>query len=118
MSPSDLEGFSCGTPRCLRREDLMGPLDHEGAPACEIEHDGQPVPGAARLLLSGSLGRHLLDESMRRASATDHAKSCRLRNFFPTVSQRPPIEERFPRPSVMGVVNVTPDSFFDGGVNL
>src|SRR4051812_36490251 len=29
-----------------------------------------------------------------------------------------PIEQRFPRPSVMGVVNVTPDSFFDGGVNL
>jgi dihydropteroate synthase len=27
-------------------------------------------------------------------------------------------ENRFPRPSVMGVVNVTPDSFFDGGVNL
>ena len=31
---------------------------------------------------------------------------------------RPAIEERFPRPSVMGVVNVTPDSFSDGGVNL
>jgi dihydropteroate synthase len=31
---------------------------------------------------------------------------------------RPPIEQRFPRPSVMGVVNVTPDSFSDGGVNL
>jgi dihydropteroate synthase len=29
-----------------------------------------------------------------------------------------PIEERFPRPSVMGIVNVTPDSFSDGGVNL
>ena len=29
-----------------------------------------------------------------------------------------PIEERFPRPSVMGVVNVTPDSFSDGGENL
>ncbi len=29
-----------------------------------------------------------------------------------------PIEQRFPRPSVMGIVNVTPDSFFDGGVNL
>ena len=29
-----------------------------------------------------------------------------------------PLEERFPRPSVMGVVNVTPDSFFDGGVHL
>jgi dihydropteroate synthase len=31
---------------------------------------------------------------------------------------RPPLEDRFPRPSVMGVVNVTPDSFSDGGVNL
>jgi dihydropteroate synthase len=28
------------------------------------------------------------------------------------------MEERFPRPSVMGVVNVTPDSFSDGGVNF
>ena len=34
------------------------------------------------------------------------------------MSQRIPIEERFPRPSVMGVVNVTPDSFSDGGVNF
>ena len=31
---------------------------------------------------------------------------------------RPPIEERFPRPSIMAVVNVTPDSFSDGGVHL
>jgi dihydropteroate synthase len=30
----------------------------------------------------------------------------------------PRIEERFPRPSVMGVINVTPDSFSDGGVHL
>jgi dihydropteroate synthase len=29
-----------------------------------------------------------------------------------------PLEQRFQRPSVMGVVNVTPDSFSDGGVNL
>jgi len=29
-----------------------------------------------------------------------------------------PVEQRFPRPSVMGVVNVTPDSFSDGGVNF
>ena len=29
-----------------------------------------------------------------------------------------PLGERFPRPSVMGVVNVTPDSFSDGGVHL
>jgi dihydropteroate synthase len=28
------------------------------------------------------------------------------------------LEDRFPRPSVMGVVNVTPDSFSDGGVNF
>jgi dihydropteroate synthase len=28
------------------------------------------------------------------------------------------IEERFARPSVMGIVNVTPDSFSDGGANL
>jgi dihydropteroate synthase len=33
-------------------------------------------------------------------------------------NERPPIEERFPRPSVMGVINVTPDSFSDGGVHL
>ena len=31
---------------------------------------------------------------------------------------RPAIEERFPRPSVMGVLNVTPDSFSDGGAHL
>jgi dihydropteroate synthase len=34
------------------------------------------------------------------------------------VTARPPIEVRFPRPSVMGVVNVTPDSFSDGGLHL
>src|SRR4051812_40253461 len=28
------------------------------------------------------------------------------------------LDQRFPRPSVMGVVNVTPDSFYDGGVHL
>ena len=32
-------------------------------------------------------------------------------------SVRAPFEERFPRPAVMGIVNVTPDSFYDGGVN-
>ena len=31
---------------------------------------------------------------------------------------RAAIEKRFPRPSVMGIVNVTPDSFSDGGVNF
>lgn len=30
-------------------------------------------------------------------------------------SERAPLDERWPRPAVMGVVNVTPDSFSDGG---
>jgi dihydropteroate synthase len=34
------------------------------------------------------------------------------------VGVKEPIEQHFPRPSVMGVVNVTPDSFSDGGVHL
>jgi dihydropteroate synthase len=34
------------------------------------------------------------------------------------MSKRPAIEERFPAPSVMGVINVTPDSFSDGRVHL
>jgi len=33
------------------------------------------------------------------------------------VSNRP-IEDRFPAPAVMGVINVTPDSFSDGGVHF
>ena len=37
---------------------------------------------------------------------------------YPLVPNALPIDERFPRPSVMGVVNVTPDSFSDGGVHL
>ena len=31
---------------------------------------------------------------------------------------RPSLEQAFPRPAVMGVVNVTPDSFSDGGLFL
>jgi dihydropteroate synthase len=34
------------------------------------------------------------------------------------MADRAPLSDRFPRPSVMGVVNVTPDSFSDGGVNF
>src|ERR671922_1046597 len=29
-----------------------------------------------------------------------------------------PLTDRFPKPSVMGVLNVTPDSFFDGGAHF
>jgi dihydropteroate synthase len=31
---------------------------------------------------------------------------------------KPPLEQAFPRPAVVGVVNVTPDSFSDGGLYL
>src|SRR5439155_5882174 len=48
----------------------------------------------------------------RRTSASPIGQSYR------DMLHRSPIEERFPRPSVMGVVNVTPDSFSDGGVNF
>jgi dihydropteroate synthase len=41
----------------------------------------------------------------------DRAASCNILGVIP-------IEQRFPRPSVMGIVNVTPDSFSDGGLNL
>jgi dihydropteroate synthase len=34
------------------------------------------------------------------------------------MTKRPAIEDRFPAPSVMGVINVTPDSFSDGGVHF
>jgi len=32
--------------------------------------------------------------------------------------RRPPLEERLRRPAVVGIVNVTPDSFSDGGAHL
>ena len=35
-----------------------------------------------------------------------------------SITTRVPIDVRFPAPSVMGVINVTPDSFSDGGVHL
>jgi dihydropteroate synthase len=42
-----------------------------------------------------------------------HGSQLRIRGAV-----RPPFEHAFPRPAVMGVVNVTPDSFSDGGVFL
>src|SRR5919108_4408618 len=39
-------------------------------------------------------------------------------DFVQTSAHMQPIDQRFPRPSVMGVINVTPDSFSDGGVHL
>jgi dihydropteroate synthase len=52
-------------------------------------------------------------------AAVDHASGMSAPGSTPfRISAVIPIEERFPRPSVMGVVNVTPDSFSDGGVHL
>src|SRR5581483_3379888 len=49
---------------------------------------------------------------------SDHAARTRSIGARGTLDRMTAIEERFPRPSVMGVVNVTPDSFSDGGVNF
>ena len=60
-----------------------------------------------------------------RSSSAGASRSCRgsanpgPSGHYSVVSNaRTPIEERFPAPSVMGVINVTPDSFSDGGVHL
>ena len=55
---------------------------------------------------------------MREPGSSQMNQVRESRCHHPHVETRRPIEERFPRPSVMGVVNVTPDSFSDGGVNL
>ena len=53
---------------------------------------------------------------MRQERGATTPRSClRALRSLPTVI---PLDERFPRPSVMGVLNVTPDSFSDGGVHL
>jgi dihydropteroate synthase len=56
------------------------------------------------VLMAGSL------VLFRRSFASDHGR------YVPRVeTERPSFAERFPRPAVMGVLNVTPDSFSDGG---
>ena len=54
--------------------------------------------------------------SAREGGRRSSQPVCRHQGAPALVSGVIPIEERFPRPSVMGVVNVTPDSFSDGGV--
>ena len=70
--------------------------------ACEESRKTEPTaehaPGKAR---------HCAEQGI--AVATNSCSQC---------TAWTPIEERFPRPSVMGVVNVTPDTFSDGGVNF
>src|SRR6266516_989666 len=53
-----------------------------------------------------------------RHAAPRRASRSPMRQSYRDMVDRLPIEERFFRPSVMGVVNVTPDSFSDGGVNF
>ena len=57
--------------------------------------------------------------STRRSRPSSGASSrASHRDTLHRLVRRPPIEECWPRPAVMGVVNVTPDSFSDGGDNL
>src|SRR5579885_3540517 len=54
----------------------------------------------------------------RPGGARRHARSWWSFLHYRGVGERQPLHERFPAPAVMGVVNVTPDSFSDGGVHL
>ncbi len=98
----------------LQHAVVDGVLDHQGRcdRASLPEEPRNRRADDARALRADD-GAH---ESPRRAT---------LRVVFPHGSKYPAmsnprtaIEERFPRPSVMGVVNVTPDSFSDGGLHL
>ena len=71
------------------------------APAAEAA--AVPAPGRRR------------DAAAARARSVDSASAA---DRFSGQAVRAPIEERFPAPSVMGVINVTPDSFSDGGVHF
>ena len=71
-----------------------------------------PVPAAGVGDAAAGARRRELDRSMQ----LDERGAGRPRAG--PAPRRQPIEPRFPRPSVVGVVNVTPDSFSDGGVHL
>src|SRR5436190_10500739 len=80
------------------------------APTCQSRPERTaPItpPRCAR-----TISRRNRQAAPRRTSTSPMGQS------YPDMDNRSPIEERFPRPSVMGVVNVTPDSFSDGGVNF
>src|SRR5205085_3620630 len=54
----------------------------------------------------------------KRQAARRRASPSPMGQSYPSMPVRSPASIRFPRPSVMGVVNVTPDSFSDGGANF
>src|SRR6476659_9740423 len=78
------------------------------APVCQSRPESTAPETPCRC--ARTTARTNLHAAGRRASRSPMALT------YPRM--RKPIEQRFPRPSVMGVVNVTPDSFSDAGVNF
>src|SRR4029077_20479948 len=70
---------------------------------------GRPDAGAGRGAQARAAAPHAPVPAPRRDDAAPAGSREKL-----TLS----LGDRFPRPSVMGVVNVTPDSFSDGGVHF
>jgi dihydropteroate synthase len=101
------------------------------APSLLFGFAARPLLGSARgsrLRLVGvdcvALGKCLpllRQTDLRRRCVLPPSEHCRMVRRISAKCEDPsviPIEDRFPRPSVMGVLNVTPDSFSDGGLHL
>jgi dihydropteroate synthase len=101
------------------------------APSLLFGFAAPPLLGSARgsrLRLVGvdcvALGKCLpllRQTDLRRRCVPPPSEHCRMVRRISAKCEDPsviPIEDRFPRPSVMGVLNVTPDSFSDGGLHL
>ena len=84
----------------------------DGMPDQERRRDRRALPGEARQDRQEDRPAQPPCDRPQVAPTPVHPRK------YPVMSKRPPIEERFPAPSVMGVINVTPDSFSDGGVHL
>ena len=84
-------------------------------PQPEEEPKREPQPQPRPFPLPGATMQPPPPDPAKSSSLRRNRASARLRSSTGRVLA---LEARFPRPSVMGVVNVTPDSFSDGGVNL
>ena len=87
--------------------------DPVGRPSCTSRAGGH---GAGRRDRDGD-SRSSRAASRSGASSGLIPRACSTATLHHLV-RRPPLAECWPRPSVMGVVNVTPDSFSDGGDNV
>src|SRR4051794_11899880 len=109
--------------RCRSRPGAPSAASAAASPRCRARAR-RPCPAADRPATrraAGSAagpGRHSPVPSTRGGGRRSSQAVCRHRALAALVSGVIPIEKRFQRPSVMGVVNVTPDSFSDGGVHL